>query len=106
MNRRRYPLVFRLARIDSELDAAAMMLDGLVEDARGVFVGIHETQKRMLLLVAVTGSLLMVFGIEVELVRAWIDEMSPDGDADDADMLASRIIEQIILAHGPTMGEG
>jgi hypothetical protein len=106
MSRRRFPLIVRLARIDRELSNAAEMLSMVGEDVIEALVRVREVEQRVVLLVAVAGSMLMVCGIDRSLVHEWMTEMGPDGDIEDADLLGAQIIQQVLLTFGPTQGEG
>jgi hypothetical protein len=106
MMRRRYPLVLRLARIDSELASAAKMIDLLADDLLDGAFAVHDAEARVFLLVAMSGALLLASGIEPRLVHAWMTDMGPGGEVEDADRLGTQIVEQMMLIHGPTQGEG
>ena len=105
MKPRRYPLVIRLARIESELSYAARLLHLLMDDMLDVQEEITEAQNRITVVLGVTGALALVCGASGQAVGDWVIATAPDGNLDDADEFGAAVIEQIMLNATDPEGE-
>ena len=96
----------RLARIETELDAAAEAFNMLAEDTLDGMFAAADAEQRFILLVAITGATLLSLNISPTLVQSWMAAMALRDNLAEADRLGTKIIEQMMLHHAPTLGKG
>ena len=102
---KRYPLVVRLALIESKLSHAAKLIRLLMDDMNAARESLTVEQDRAAIILSVTGALAMASGAEGQSVGEWIIALTRDFDREEADELGTDIIEQIMLNNADPEGE-
>ncbi len=103
---RRYPVLFRLERIDRELNDAARMLAMMADDMLGTMGAGSEAQERLTIVIAIIGAMLLILETDRQLVAAWLMAMQPGEDLEEADALGRQILDEVMLRHTGAAGEG
>lgn len=106
IRRPRYPLTLRLAWIEQELSHAARLLPSMISDARALRQMAEATDAKVVLVAYLAVTIMLPFGADPKKVEAFIGELGPDGDIEQADVLAGELVGEVLLRMVEAGGEG
>lgn len=106
IRRPRYPLTLRLAWMEQELSHAARLLPAMIGDARALRQMAEATDAKVVLVAHLAVTVLLPFGADPRKVEAFIVELGPEGDIEQADVLAGELLAEVLMGAVETRGEG